>query len=85
MFHVKVLVEGGKWQTHTVWHYQFPITVATVYAFTGYCAQGQTLPCVIADIVTPPNVRLSLFNLYIALSCSSGRSTMMRLLSDFDE
>ncbi|KZT26199.1 hypothetical protein NEOLEDRAFT_1199112 [Neolentinus lepideus HHB14362 ss-1] len=72
MFHVEVLVESRKWQTCTIWHYQFPITVAAVYAFTDYCAQGQTLPCVIADTITLLNGRLSLFNLYIALSCSSG-------------
>ncbi|KZT24488.1 hypothetical protein NEOLEDRAFT_1067414 [Neolentinus lepideus HHB14362 ss-1] len=71
-FRVKVLVEGWKWQTRTVLHYQFLITAAAADAFTDYRAPGQTLPCVIADIVTPPNGRLSLFNLYVALSHSSG-------------
>jgi hypothetical protein len=36
------------------------------------------------DIATPPTGGLSLFNLYVALSCSAGRSTI-RLLRDFDE
>ncbi|KZT28402.1 hypothetical protein NEOLEDRAFT_1058786 [Neolentinus lepideus HHB14362 ss-1] len=71
-FRVKVLVEGGKWQTCTVLCYQFLIITATVYPFTDYRTPGQTLPCVITDIVTPLNGRLSLFNLYVALSRSSG-------------
>jgi hypothetical protein len=39
---------------------------------------------VIVDIGRPPTGTLSLFNLYVALSRSSGRSTI-RLLRDFDE
>ena len=39
---------------------------------------------VIVDIATPPSGGLSLFNLYVALSRSSGRDTI-RLLRDFDE
>ena len=61
---------------------QFPITGA--YAFTDYRAQGQTIPYVIVDIATPPTSGLSLFNLYVALSRSSGRNTI-RLLRDFDD
>ncbi|KAJ7187077.1 hypothetical protein C8R46DRAFT_880272 [Mycena filopes] len=61
---------------------QFPLTGA--YAFTDYRSQGQTLPYVIVDIGTPPTGGLSLFNLYVALSRSSGRETI-RLLRDFDE
>ncbi|KIK20992.1 hypothetical protein PISMIDRAFT_104798 [Pisolithus microcarpus 441] len=61
---------------------QFPITPA--YAFTDYRSQGQTLPCVIIDIATPPSGALNLFNLYIALSRSHGRSQIC-LLCDFDE
>ncbi|KAL4069011.1 hypothetical protein J3A83DRAFT_4359100 [Scleroderma citrinum] len=34
--------------------------------------QGQTLPMVLVDITTPPTGGLSLFNLYVALSYSSG-------------
>ncbi|KAI5981217.1 hypothetical protein EDD15DRAFT_2184130 [Pisolithus albus] len=52
------------------------------YAFTDYRAQGQTLPCVVVDIATPPSGGLNLFNLYMALSRSAGRSTI-RLLRDF--
>ena len=69
-------------KTRTVTRTQFPITGA--YAFTDYRAQGQTIPCVVVDIVTPPTSGLSLFNLYVALSRSSGRNTI-RLLRDFDD
>jgi ATP-dependent exoDNAse (exonuclease V) alpha subunit len=66
----------------TVKRRQFPITGA--YAFTDYRSQGQTLPYVIIDIASPPSGKLSLFNLYVALSRSHGRSNI-RLLRDFDE
>ena len=66
----------------TVTRTQFPITGA--YAFTDYRAQGQTIPYVVVDIATPPTSGLSLFNLYVALSRSSGRDTI-RLLRDFDD
>lgn len=65
-----------------VHRHQLPITAA--YAFTDYRSQGQTLPYVIIDIAKPPTGKLSLFNLYVALSRSSGRQ-MIRLLRDFDE
>ncbi|KIM54526.1 hypothetical protein SCLCIDRAFT_1221915, partial [Scleroderma citrinum Foug A] len=55
-------------------HRQFPVTPA--YAFTDYRSQGQTIP-------HSAHRGLSLFNLYVALSRSSGRSTV-RLLRDFD-
>ncbi|TFK88573.1 hypothetical protein K466DRAFT_488609 [Polyporus arcularius HHB13444] len=49
---------------------QFPITAA--YAFTDYRSQGQTIPAVIVDIMSPPGPqKLSLFNLYVALSRSN--------------
>ncbi|KZT28686.1 hypothetical protein NEOLEDRAFT_1224103, partial [Neolentinus lepideus HHB14362 ss-1] len=57
---------------------------AAVYAFTDYRAQGQTLPCVITDTVTLPNGRLSLFNLYIALSYIFLNSHNMELLEEED-
>ncbi|KAI0245741.1 hypothetical protein BJV78DRAFT_1084553, partial [Lactifluus subvellereus] len=62
---------------------QFPITPA--YAFTDYRSQGQTISHVIVDLASPPSGSLSLFNVYVyvALSRSSGRSTI-RLLRDFD-
>ena len=60
---------------------QLPITAA--YAFMDYRSQGQTLPYVIIDIAKPPTGKLSLFNLYVALSRSSGRHTI-HLLRDFD-
>ncbi|KAI5996215.1 hypothetical protein EDD15DRAFT_2251075 [Pisolithus albus] len=57
--------------------------MTAAYAFTDYRAQGQTIPFVIVDIATPPSGGLSLFNLYVALSRSKGRSSI-RLLRDFD-
>ncbi|KIJ05456.1 hypothetical protein PAXINDRAFT_21291 [Paxillus involutus ATCC 200175] len=53
------------------------------YAFTDYRSQGQTILSVLVDIATPPTGGLNLFNLYVALSRSSGRSTI-RLLRDLD-
>ncbi|KAJ3730299.1 hypothetical protein C8R42DRAFT_553314, partial [Lentinula raphanica] len=43
------------------------------YAFTDYRAQGQTIVPVIIDIASPPTGALNLFNIYVALSRSSGR------------
>ncbi|KAJ6453999.1 hypothetical protein DFH09DRAFT_1298158 [Mycena vulgaris] len=60
----------------------FPVTGA--YAFTDYRSQGQTLAYVYVDTGTLPAGGLSLFNLYVALSRSSGRDTI-RLLRDFDD
>ncbi|KIK15822.1 hypothetical protein PISMIDRAFT_114547 [Pisolithus microcarpus 441] len=68
---------NGKNIVCSVRHGQFPMT--PVYAFTDYRSQGQTLPYVIVDIATPPSGSLNLFNLYVALSRSSGRSSI-RLL-----
>lgn len=59
---------------------QLPITAA--YAFTDYRAQGQTIKNVIVDIAKPPWGTLTIFNLYVELSRSSGRDTI-RLLRDF--
>jgi hypothetical protein len=75
--------ENNKTLWRTVQRRQFPVTAA--YAFTDYRSQGQTIPHVIVDIRTPPPPgTLTLFNLYVALSRSSGRSTI-RLLSNFDD
>ncbi|KAL1709619.1 hypothetical protein EV121DRAFT_172554, partial [Schizophyllum commune] len=54
------------------------------YAFTDYRAQGQTMSAVLVDIAKVPNGRLSLFNVYVALSRSSGRDTI-RLLRPEDD
>ncbi|KAI0085324.1 hypothetical protein BDY19DRAFT_896819 [Irpex rosettiformis] len=54
------------------------------YAFTDYRAQGQTIKNVIVDIAKPPGVDLTLANVYVALSRSSGRETI-RLLRPFDQ
>ena len=74
------LQDGGTVQK-SVKRRQYPITGA--YAFTDYRSQGQTIPFVIIDLASPPTGKLSLFNLYVALSRSKGRSTI-RLLRDFD-
>ncbi|KAH7925604.1 hypothetical protein BV22DRAFT_1010859 [Leucogyrophana mollusca] len=58
--------------------------MTAAFAFTDYRSQGQTIPTVLVDIATPPTGGLNLFNLYVALSRSSGRSTI-RLLRDFDD
>ncbi|THH14182.1 hypothetical protein EW146_g6117 [Bondarzewia mesenterica] len=62
---------------------QFPLTAA--YSFTDYRSQGQTISYVIVDIASPPTgSKLTLFNIYVALSRSSGRDSI-RLLREFDE
>ncbi len=62
---------------------QFPMTPA--YAFTDYRSQGQTIPTVLVDLKSPPPpAPLTLFNLYVALSRSSGRGSI-RLLRDFED
>lgn len=73
-FQIKVRTNGGKYVTRSVRHRQFPMTAA--YAFTDYRSQGQTLPYVIIDITKPPTRALDLFNLYVALSRSSGRESI---------
>jgi hypothetical protein len=81
-FRINCNTREGKTMTRTVRRHQFPMTAA--YGFTDYRAQGQTIPSVIVDIATPPTGALTLFNLYVALSRSSGRSTI-RLLRDFED
>ena len=49
-----------------------------------YHTQGQSIPAVIIDLAPPPTGKLSLFNLYVALSRSSGCDTI-HLLRDYDE
>ncbi|KAF8572878.1 hypothetical protein K439DRAFT_1377173, partial [Ramaria rubella] len=67
----------------TVKQIQLPLTAA--YAFTDYRSQGQTIPHIIVDIGIPPSGgKLSMFNLYVALSRSSGQETV-QLLRDFNE
>lgn len=69
-------------QTRREVRQQFPMTAA--YAFTDYRAQGQTILYVTVDIRTPPRGGLLLFNLYVALSRSTGRA-WVRLLRDFND
>ena len=75
-------IKVGKDKTRTVTRTQYPITGA--YSFTDYRSQGQTIAQAIIDIASPPTGKLSLFNLYVALSRSSGRDSL-RLLRDFDD
>lgn len=65
---------NGKLTTKRVHRRQLPM--ASAYAFTDYRAQGQTIPYVLVDLAQPPSNGLSLFNLYVALSRSSGRETI---------
>ena len=57
--------------------------MTAAYGFTDYCSQGQTMLYVIVDISKPPSGGLDLFNLYVALSQSSGHETIW-LLRNFD-
>lgn len=66
----------------TLYREQLPLTPA--YSFTDYRSQGQSIPYVIIDIVTPPSGGLTPFNAYVALSRSVGHKTA-RLLWDFDD
>jgi len=79
---ISVRTKGNKYVTRSVTRRQFPMTAA--YAFTDYRSQGQTIPVVMVDVAKPPMGKLDLFNLYVALSRSSGRSTI-RLLRDFED
>ena len=72
----------GKTIQRTVQRRQFSLTAA--YAFIDYRSQGQTILYVLVDIASPPTGGLSLFNLYVALSHSSGRATI-RILRDFED
>ncbi|KIM69312.1 hypothetical protein SCLCIDRAFT_1177308 [Scleroderma citrinum Foug A] len=75
-----IMSANGK--KRTVSHVQLPITPA--YAFTDYCAQGQTLDCCIVDIGPPPTGQLTPFNAYVALSRSHGHHNI-HLLRNFEE
>ena len=74
-----VMKDGVRITAHRT---QLPLTLA--YAFTDYRSQGQSLKPVLVDIGTPPNGRLTPFNIYVALSRGTGRDNI-RLLRDFDE
>ena len=78
---IRVIDNDGNQPRRAVKRQQFPVTAA--YAFTDYHSQGQTIPYIVVDIATPPTGGLSLFNLYVALSWSSGKETI-RLLRDFN-
>jgi hypothetical protein len=79
---INVVDSDGKRSQRIIERHQFPITGA--YSFTDYRSQGQTILTVFVDIAKPPTGSLSLFNLYVALSRSSGRDSI-RLIRDFDD
>ena len=81
-YRIRIQQDKGHTIQKTVQCRQFPMTAA--YAFMDYRSQEQTLPYVIINIGSPPTGTLSLFNLYVALSRSSGRASI-RLLHDFDD
>jgi len=72
---VQVVENDGNQPQRTVKQCQFPVTAA--------CTFTETIPYIVVDIATPPTEGLSLFNLYVTLSCSSGKSAI-RLLRDFN-
>ena len=74
--------QGQAQPEFTVTRRQLPMTAA--YAFTDYRAQGQTIPRVVVDIAHTPSGQMSIFNAYVALSRSRGRSTI-RLLRKYDQ
>lgn len=69
---IQVQISKGKKVCQTAQRRQFSMTPA--YAFTDYRVQGQTILSVLVDIGQPPTGMLSLFNLSVALSRSSGHS-----------
>jgi ATP-dependent exoDNAse (exonuclease V) alpha subunit len=79
---IVLITVDGKIIRHVIQRRQFPLTAA--YAFTDYRSQGQTIIVLLVNIATPPTGGLSLFDLYVALSRSSGRDTI-RQLRDFDD
>jgi len=69
---VRCKQKNRKLVNKTIKRHQFPMTAA--YTFMDYRSQGQTIPYVLVDIAMPPTGGLNLFNLYVALSRSSGQS-----------
>ncbi len=81
----QILVPNGKTgnvKTKTVKQCNLPLTES--YALMDYWSQGQTIPYVIVDIGAVPYGKLTPFNVYVALSWSSGQETI-HLLQDFED
>jgi len=72
----------GETKTKMVKWCQLPLTES--YALTDYQSQGQTIPHIIVDIGAVSYGKLMPFNVYIALSHSSGWESI-HLLQDFDD
>src|SRR5215469_16172458 len=79
---IKITSGAGGFVTKTV--HQRQILITGTYVFTDYQAQGQMLEWMIADVAKPPYGRLSLFNMYVALSQGRGRENI-QLLRGFEE
>ena len=60
------------------------LALTAAYAFMDFKSQGQTIECVIVDLVKPPLGSLTGFSAYVVLLRSRGRATIC-LLQDFDE
>ncbi|KDN35478.1 hypothetical protein RSAG8_11561, partial [Rhizoctonia solani AG-8 WAC10335] len=63
---------------------QCQLLMTAAYTFTDYRSHGQMIKNAFVDITRPLSGGLTPFNVYVALSCSSGRCTI-RLLCDFDD
>ena|SRR5258708_6286584 len=72
----------GEAKTKMVKQCQLPLTES--YTLTNYRSQGQTIPHIIVDIGAVPYGKLMPFNVYVALSHSSGWESI-HLLRDFDD
>ncbi len=72
----------GEAKTKTVKWCQLPLMES--YTLTNYWSQGQTIPHIIVNIGAVPYGKLTPFNVYVALSCSSGWESI-HLLQDFDD
>ena len=62
---------------------QIQYSLTPTYAFTDHKSQGQTIECIIVDIMKPPLGGLNGFNIYVALSHSHGWENI-QLLHLFD-
>ena len=69
-------------QKQKIMRFQLPMTAA--YAFTDYCAQGQTINPALLNIAPPPSGILILFNTYVALLWGQSCKTI-QLLWDVDD
>ncbi|KAJ7446255.1 ATP-dependent DNA helicase PIF1 [Mycena galericulata] len=74
-------IQTSNLKKHRIQRRQLAMTPA--YAFTDYKSQGQTLEYVLIDLEKPPQLSLTPFSAYVALSRSRGRNSI-RLLRGFE-